>query len=103
MEKKITLINDCREGQKPTHFCINKFGASYVFSSEEDMKKHEAEEKIFMGAEFSGAIRTGKLTELQPEEGEEPIYTIVPLIREGSGLRGTDQNYTKNNPFRNTK
>ena len=87
---KTTLINDCKEGLKPSHYCINSIGASFVFSSKFDMNEHIKEELLIYSKED---ITSGEFEDL--EEFEIINYTDI-----NGKLRGTNENYLKENPFR---
>ena len=95
----IKLLNDCKEGEKPEYYFVNKKGASFVFSNKEDLTKHIQEESRHFEINENPKISSGEVSDININ-GENPDYEIVPILNPKHNMKGTDDNYLSINPLR---
>lgn len=93
------LLNDCREGEKPEYYFVNKNSSSFVFSSKEDLTKHIQEEGRHFEINENPNISFGEVSDININ-GENPDYEVVPILNPEHNMKGTDDNYLPINPLR---
>ena len=95
MKNQKTIFLRDQEGITQKFYSLNiKTNKGFVFETEKELQKHLDDEKIHFGGDYTKTIKSGLLNDYS-----EP-YEVIDILSPEHNLRGTNENYSSLNPFR---